>query len=281
MSKQITDLLGRPARSSLYLILSLCLMASVALADAVQLTGAAVQGGVIVGKAPTGSKAFLNNEPLITTEHGAFVFGFGKDDDSAVEIKVQLPTGDTWQQSIKPEARAFQIQRIDGLPADRVTPPPHVQDRIEQEALMARQARQNISQLTGFTESFVWPVVGRITGVYGSQRILNGEPRAPHWGVDVAAPTGTPVIAPASGRVVLVHPDMYFSGGTVFIDHGHGLMSAFLHLDQIFAEEGQHINQGERFATVGASGRATGPHLDWRVSWRDVRVDAQLLVSQP
>lgn len=250
-------------------------------ADAVHLTGTPVQGGVLIGKAPTGSSAFLDGEPLTTSKHGAFVFGFGKEDTKPVRLSVRLPDGNLWEQSIKPQARAFRIQRIDGLEPDKVTPPPQVQERIAHEAMMARQARQAISDLTGFTESFIWPVAGPITGVYGSQRILNGEPRAPHWGIDIAAPTGTPVVAPASGRVVLVHPDMYFSGGTVFIDHGHGLMSSFLHLDQILVKQDQVVAQGERFATVGSTGRSTGPHLDWRVSWKEVRVDAQLLVSRP
>lgn len=270
-----------PLLCFVYLLLALMALAPEARADAVHITGSAVQGGVLIGKAPTGSRAFLNGEPLPTSEHGAFVFGFGKEETDPVRVKVKLPNGTTWEQAIKPEVRAFRVQRIDGLEPERVTPPPEVQERITQEALMARQARQAVSGLTGFTEPFIWPVVGPITGVYGSQRILNGQPRAPHWGLDIAAPTGTPVVAPASGQVVLVHPDMYFSGGTVFIDHGHGLMSAFLHLDQILVEQGQTLTQGERFATVGSTGRSTGPHLDWRVSWKDIRVDAQLLVSQP
>jgi len=262
----------------LVLLLSVGLELPIAHATEVQFSGSPVQGGIVFGKATSGAKVFLNNEPLPITAEGHFVFGFPKDAERQALVEVALPDGEVWSQSIAPKVRTFQVQRIDGLEPSKVTPPEEVMTRIQQEAELARTARSSISELEGFREDFMWPVQGRLTGVYGAQRILNGQPRAPHWGVDIAAPTGTPVHSPASGRVVLVHPDMYFSGGTVFIDHGHGLMSAFLHLDQINVEEGQQLSKGDAFATVGETGRATGPHLDWRVSWRDIRVDAQLLV---
>lgn len=248
-------------------------------ADAVHLTGHAVQGGMMVAKAPPGSSPLLNGQPIPISEHGFFVFAFGKDAIDPVTISVTLPNRGLWEQTVTPRQREFKVQSINGLNPDQVTPPPEVTQRIAYEADLARGARQTISELLGFTEPFIWPVVGRLTGVYGSQRILNGQPRAPHWGVDIAAPLGTEVRSPASGRVVLVHQDMYFSGGTVFIDHGLGVLSAFLHLEDILVEEGRSVQQGEVFATVGSTGRSTGPHLDWRVSWGNVRIDPELLVD--
>lgn len=256
------------------------LLSSPGHAQPVQLTGHLVQGGVLVGQAPPGSQVIWNDLALPISDEGKFVFGLAKDAAETTALTVRLPNGDDWQTEITPLARDFQVQRIDGLEPSKVTPPPEVMERIANDAHLARSARQMISEHVGFDVPFKWPVQGRITGVYGSQRILNGEPRAPHWGVDIAAPTGTPVLAPAAGKIALVHEDMYFSGGTLFVDHGHGLMSAFLHLDQINVVPGEWVDQGQPIATVGSTGRSTGPHLDWRVSWRDVRVDAQLLVEQ-
>ena len=140
-------------------------------------------------------------------------------------------------------------------------------------------ARNRRDERTDFAGSFEWPATGRISGVYGSQRVLNGEPSRPHFGLDIAAPTGTPVYAPADGIVTLAHPDMYFSGGTMILDHGHGLSSSFLHLSEILVESGTQVNQGDLIARIGASGRASGPHLDWRMNWLDRRVDPRPLVA--
>ncbi|MCW9049607.1 MAG: M23 family metallopeptidase, partial [Deltaproteobacteria bacterium] len=147
-----------------------------------------------------------------------------------------------------------------------------------QEAQLVAQAREKESTQLHFKESFIWPVIGRISGVYGSQRIFNGEPRRPHFGIDIAAPKGTAVIAPAGGEVSLAHQGMFFSGATLIIDHGHGLSSSFLHLDKILVKPGDIITQGQKIATVGATGRVTGPHLDWRVNWFEQRLDPALLV---
>ena len=237
-----------------------------------------LQGALVVGQSEGLVDVSVDGEPVPVTDAGQFVLGFGKDASEPVRVDARWRDGRRATTTLTPKRREFQVQRIDGLDQDMVTPPAETLARIRTEAAQARQARQIISDHTGFAQPFVWPVKGPITGVYGSQRILNGEPRAPHWGIDIAASTGTPVVSPADGQVVLVHEDMYFSGGTLFVDHGHGVMSAFLHLDQIDVDDGQSVAQGERLGTVGASGRATGPHLDWRVSWRDVRVDAGLLV---
>src|SRR3546814_201475 len=172
----------------------------------------------------------------------------------------------------------LQIQRIDGIAKDYVSPPEDVLARIRADAEAASAARAADRPETDFDSGFAWPAEGPISGVYGSQRILNGEPRQPHYGVDIAGPVGTPVKAPADGVVTLAHPGMYFSGATLIIDHGHGLSSTFLHLDSIGVAVGQHVRQGEVVARLGKSGRVTGPHLDWRMNWRDQRIDPALLV---
>ena len=145
---------------------------------------------------------------------------------------------------------------------------------------MAREARKLDAERTDFLTGFIWPAKGRISGVYGSQRILNGQPRRPHFGVDVAAPVGTEVRAPADGVVTMVHSDMFYSGGTMILDHGHGLSSSFLHLHRILVKKGQRIRQGDLIAEIGATGRVTGPHLDWRINLFAKRLDPQLLVSE-
>lgn len=246
----------------------------------VQLSGHLVQGGLLIGTAPPGSQVMLDDEPVLVAEDGRFLVGFGRDTTGPHRLSVRTADDGTWEQILMPQARSFEIQRIDGLPSEKVTPRPEVLERIGEEAALARQARTRRDARTDWEDGFVWPLTGRITGVYGSQRILNGQARAPHWGLDIAAPTGTPVQAPAAGIVSLVHPDMYFSGGTLFLDHGHGLVSAFLHLSDILVDAGQRVEQGEIIARVGATGRATGPHLDWRISLGDVRIDPALLLPQ-
>ncbi|HEU0237368.1 MAG TPA: M23 family metallopeptidase, partial [Candidatus Limnocylindrales bacterium] len=177
------------------------------------------------------------------------------------------------------QQRAYDIQRVDGLPQEKVTPPEEVLARIAAEQAMVEEVRKVDRPEPWFETGFVWPVVGPISGIYGSQRILNGEPRWPHYGVDVVAPEGTPVVAPADGLVVLVNPDMYYSGGTVVLDHGFGLTSAYLHLKEISVEEGQTLRQGDRLGSVGATGRVTGAHLDWRFNWFDERLDPVLIAG--
>lgn len=266
----------RTLLSSLVLLLALC-GATTAAAE-VDLQGDVVQGGLIFGQAPAGSRVQLDDDELMVSERGHFLIGFSRDDSDTRQLLVTLPNGSSWSRDLQPEPREFDIQRIDGLPSEQVTPRPEVLARIRDEASLARRVRERRDARTDWTGGFIWPLYGPITGVYGSQRILNDQPRAPHWGVDIAAPTGTMVRAPAAGVVTLTHPDMYFSGGTLFLDHGHGLVSAFLHLSEILVETGQRVEQGDNIARVGATGRATGPHLDWRISLGDTRVDPELLV---
>lgn len=244
----------------------------------VELRGQLVQGSMLVGRTEPTNRIYLNGDEVPVSETGYFVFGFAREADSDHDLKVVTADGETLDYSLDVASREFDIQRIDGLPQQTVTPDPEIQERVRRENQQIAEARQVRSDMTYFAGPYAWPAQGRISGVYGSQRILNGEPRAPHWGLDIAAPTGTPVYAPVNGVVVLAHPDMFMSGGTLIVDHGHGVFSNFLHLHRIHVEVGDYIEQGDKIAEIGATGRATGPHLDWRMNWGAMRVDPQLLL---
>lgn len=243
----------------------------------ITLEGALVQGGLLIGQAPEASRLLLNGEALPVTQDGYFLIGFARDQVEPSQLTL-VQGQQRWNKQLMPQPREFNIQSIDGLPQEKVTPAPESMQRIRDEAAQTRAARERRDDRDDFKQDFIWPVTGPITGVYGSQRILNGEPRNPHWGIDIAAPVGTPVLAPAAGIITLVHDDMYFSGGTLLLDHGLGLSSAFLHLERILVEPGQRVEQGEVIAEVGATGRVTGAHLDWRMNLGAVRVDPALLV---
>ncbi|RFF27995.1 MULTISPECIES: M23 family metallopeptidase [unclassified Wenzhouxiangella] len=247
--------------------------------EPVSFEGEMVQGGLVIGQAPAGSSVSIDGEPVVTSDSGRFLVAFEREQTQPEKVEVTLPTGMRLERRLEPQPREFDIQRIDGLPQDQVTPPESVLARIRDDARQAREARRRRDARADWASGFDWPLTGPVTGVYGSQRILNGEPRNPHWGIDIAADTGTPVRAPAPGVVTLAHPDMYFSGATLFIDHGHGLVSAFLHLDAIHVDVGDEVDRGQLIADVGATGRATGPHLDWRMNLREVRIDPALLLD--
>lgn len=248
--------------------------------DVLKIQGELTQGSMLVGKTEPGNQVELNGRSLNVSESGYFVFGFEREAEREHELTVVTDAGERHQYPLEVASREFDIQRIDGLPPQTVTPDPEIQERVRRENQQIAQARQVRSDMTYFTGPYIWPAEGRISGVYGSQRILNGEPRAPHWGLDIAAPTGTPVYAPVNGVVVLAHPDMFMSGGTLIVDHGHGVFSNFLHLHRILVDVGDYIEQGDPIAEIGATGRATGPHLDWRMNWEAMRVDPQLLLPE-
>ncbi|MEQ8287474.1 M23 family metallopeptidase [Thalassospira sp.] len=241
--------------------------------------GQFVQGGIVFGQTDAGVQVLLDGDAIDTiAPDGRFILGFPRDYEGPAKVSIKHANGSVEEFAYDIGDREFNIQRIDGLPPKMVTPDPKVMSRIKDDSRQAREARTERFTEKFLENGFIWPVLGPISGVYGSQRILNGEPRAPHWGVDVAVPTGTPVVAPADGIVTLAHPDMYFSGATLFIDHGLGMVSAFLHLSEIDVKVGEVVKQGDLIGEVGASGRATGPHLDWRINVGAARVDAQLLV---
>lgn len=249
-------------------------------ASELRLEGKLVQGGLVTGHAAPGVQVTFDGRKVRVSEDGVFLIGFGRDAKPQSILEIEFQDGRKTTQRLEVAKRDYKIQRIDGLPQRKVTPKPDDLKRIRQEAALVKAARRRDDPRTDFRRGFIWPAAGRVSGVYGSQRILNGEPRRPHFGVDVVAPVGTPVVAPADGVVTLVHPDMFFSGGTLVIDHGHGLTSSFLHLSEVLVEVGQRVKQGELVARIGATGRVTGAHLDWRMNLFDARIDPQLLVGE-
>ncbi len=246
---------------------------------AIELTGAAIQGGLIFGQAGPDSHVLLDGVPIAISNNGHFVIGFGRDETGSRELRVTSGDGEVDLKRLLVQAREYAIERVDGLPPTTVTPAPEAASRIKQDARMVATARQHRDKQAYYTNGFAWPAKGRISGVYGSQRVLNGEPRRPHYGLDIAAPEGTDVYAPADGLITMTHPDMYFSGGTIVLDHGQGLSSTFLHLSKILVEAGSFVKQGDLIARIGATGRASGPHLDWRMNWLNRRVNPQALVA--
>jgi murein DD-endopeptidase MepM/ murein hydrolase activator NlpD len=246
-------------------------------ARCVDLQGQLQQGGLIWGQVTPGIAVSLDGQPLDVLADGIFLAGFGRDAAGTAELVV----GDC-RQPLAVASREYNIQRVEGVPQQTVTPPPEVLERIarERELVNAAKARwiARPDLLADALAGFSWPVEGRISGVYGSQRVYNGTPGNPHYGVDVAVPTGTIVRAPTSGVVTLAEPDLFYSGGTIILDHGYRLSSSFLHLSKVLVAVGDEVQAGDIIGEVGATGRATGPHLDWRMAWRNERIDPQFLV---
>ena len=246
---------------------------------ALELQGSLQQGGLVLGVVEQGSVAYYQDKPLQLTDRGQFLLGLGRDAPANIEIR----TVDTDQmQTIHKYTvarREYRIQKVNGVPAKTVTPSESDLARIRHDSALVKRARRDITNEIDFLDGFEKPLNGPITGVYGSQRVYNGVPKNPHYGVDYAAPTGTAVKAPAAGVVRLAHRDLFYSGGTLIIDHGHGLSSSFLHLSDILVAEGSRVTHGQTIAKVGATGRATGPHLDWRMNWRNQRIDPQLVLE--
>lgn len=245
----------------------------------VTIRGETIQGGLLFIQAAPGSRAFLDDQEIMVSPAGDFLVGFDRDETGERQLRVVFPQGEPERVTLKVRPRDYVIERVDGLPPSTVTPDPEAAQRIADEAAMVSAARALREPRTDYLDGFDWPASGRISGVYGSQRILNGEPGRPHYGMDIAAPTGSPVYAPADGVITLAYADMYFSGGTLILDHGQGLSSTFLHLSKIVVETGARVKKGDLIALVGATGRASGPHLDWRMNWLDRKVDPQLLMT--
>lgn len=250
-----------------------------AMANCVELSGNLIQGGLIWGKVSPDSRVSLNGVALDVLEDGTTIAGFGRDAPATAELLVE--GGDSCKQTLHVTRREYKIQRVTGVPQQTVTPPPEQMERIRREQALvdAAKARRlpRPDLLQGALAGFQWPAPGPVSGVYGSQRFYNGTAGNPHFGVDMAVPTGTPVRAPAAGIVTLAEPDLFFSGGTIILDHGFRLSSSFLHLSKVLVAVGQEVSTGDVIGEVGATGRATGAHLDWRMNWRDQRIDPQLL----
>ncbi len=255
------------------------LLTANALAAELQLNGVLKQGALVQGVTQPGNRVHFNGAAVQVDPAGHFLIGFGRDAPPRAELLIHGEHARPEQHVLQVEQRSYQEQRIDGLPADQVSPrSAETLERIRQEATLVKRARRIATLESHYVGGFRWPMdTGIITGVYGSRRILNGKPRRPHYGVDIAAPTDTPVYAPAAGVVSLVHRDMYFTGGTLIIDHGHGLSSTMMHLQRIHVQEGTAVTPGLLVGRVGATGRATGPHLDWRINLFQKRLDPELI----
>jgi len=248
------------------------------------------QGGLVIARVPVGSTVEILDETPIATNTssiatnlkvvapGLIVFGIGRDEVQPKLLHIRLSNGETLHRKIMITTRQFNIENINGVPQATVTPPPEIAARIEREQAEVVLARLRNDDRLDFDTKFIWPVEGRVSGVYGSQRIYNGTPKSWHSGLDVAAAQGTPIKAPAGGIISFAKPDLYLTGGTVLIDHGMGISSNFLHLSRLDVKVGDRVEQGQVIGLVGSTGRATGPHMHWGMNWLKVRIDPQLLV---
>ena len=244
-----------------------------------QLTDQFFQGALIVGKTAPDNKVTLNGKTIKVSATGDYALGFSRDEKKDSKLVITKPDGTVEERLLKPMKREYNIQRIKGISKKIMNPNKKANTRVVQDNKKISAARKVDSNLTAFAQGFIAPSNGIITGVYGSQRYYNGVPKTPHYGLDYAGKTGEPVKAPADGTVLMYVPDMFYSGGTMIIDHGHGVSSTFLHLSDSYVKVGDKVKQGDVVAAIGSSGRATGPHLDWRINWFNVRLDPALVLK--
>lgn len=238
------------------------------------------QGTLVIGSTDPGAIVEYAGRTVRVSPSGRFAFGVGRDAVGPLVVNVRSPATGTIAHRIEVTPRDWPIERIDGVPPATVNPPPDIAERIAREQAQVASARTRDDAREDFAQRFIWPVEGRISGRFGNQRVYNGEAKAPHSGMDIAAAQGTPVKAPAAGIVTFAAPDLYLTGGTVLIDHGAGVSSNFLHLSRIDVQVGDRVEQGQVFAAVGSTGRSTGPHLHWGMNWFDIRVDPLLVLER-
>ncbi len=249
------------------------LMLSTAASAAVpDLPSSVSQGGLVIGHTTPGTRVTVAGKPVHVGDDGLFVFGAGRDEQGPIRVTLGKVS-----RSVAVTPRDWPIERVNGVPPTTVNPPPEIAARIQREQAEVVAARDRDDAREDFAQGFIWPVSGRISGRFGNQRIYNGDPKAPHSGMDIAVPEGTPVKAPADGVITFAKPDLYLTGGTVLLDHGFGLSSNFLHLSRIDVKVGQHVRQGQVIGAAGKTGRATGPHVHWGFNWFGTRLDPLLL----
>ena len=245
---------------------------------AVEFKGKFLQGHYIIGSTNPSAQIIIDKKEVKVSKEGYFVFGIDRDRKFDLII-TKIENGNKEKITKKILKRKYNIQRIDGLEESKVTPPESVYKRIKEENNKIGKARAINSDLIFFKDQFIMPVEGIISGVYGSQRILNGKPRWPHYGIDIAAKKGTMIKSSGSGTVTMAEDDLYYTGGTIIMDHGHGISTIYSHLETVLVSIGDKINQGDIIGTVGSTGRSTGPHLDFRVNWFQTRLDPMSVIN--
>lgn len=239
----------------------------------------ATQGQLIIGIAPVGTIVkFAGKTQIVKSnkKYGKFPIGISRDHKKIAVIKL-IKNNKTYSHKINIHQRKYDIQKINGIPSKKVTPPKSYYERIGRESKEIKNSRINTTEKKYYTRKWIHPTHGIITGVYGSQRYFNGKPRRPHLGIDIANKRGTPVYAPQKGVVRLAQKDNYFSGHTLIIDHGNHINTSFIHLHKMLVKEGDYVKQGDIIGTMGSTGRSTGPHLDWRINWHSIKLDPALL----
>lgn len=244
-----------------------------------ELKGETTQGGLMIGRAAPNSIVTLDGQPVLVAPDGSFVIGFSRDHGLTAVLDVSVNRGPRERRTLVVMPRIFDIQSITGVAQKYVEPSPEDMKRIQEEQRLIREARAKRSLVADFGSGFIWPVTGPISGVFGSQRVFNGQPRAPHNGVDIAAPRGTLIHAAADGTVTLAGPDLFFNGNLMILDHGLGLTTVYAHMDEFLVKPGERVKKGQVIGKVGATGRVTGPHLHWGANWSGVGLDPQLLVG--
>ena len=240
--------------------------------NAIEFQGKFIQGHFILGKTNPDAKVLVGKKEVKVSKDGFFVFGIDRDRKFDL-VFTKIKNNKKIKIIKKVLKRKYNIQRIDGLAESKVTPPESVYKRIKKENNAIGEARAINSDLLFFKEKFIMPVEGIISGVYGSQRILNGKPRWPHYGIDIAAKLGTMIKSSGTGVVTMAEDDLYYTGGTIIMDHGHGISTIYSHLENVLVSVGDQINKGDVIGTVGSTGRSTGPHLDFRINWFQTRLD--------
>ena len=241
------------------------------------LEGDFIQGGLVKGKTDNNKSVKFKKRLLRKTSKGFFVIGFGRDHPQIANLSLKI--NQKWiTKNINIEKRVYKTQVINGLEKKMVTPPKSFYDRIIRENKVIKEIRNLDSDIDFIFQKLNWPAKGIISGVFGSQRILNGKPKRPHYGIDIAAKKGTSVFAPIKSIVRMAEKDLYYTGGTIMLDHGHGVTSVYSHLSLINVNVGDKVKKGQKIGEIGSTGRSTGPHLDWRINWFLERLDPALLV---
>lgn len=243
-------------------------------------SGSFEQGGLVVGRAAPGASVEIDGNKLLVSPAGVFCFGLSYDGVRPVQVSALFADGSTELSAITPIQRQYNIQAIDGLPENYVEPPPDIAERMARERALIVEARKRDTDGTDFSTPIEWPCAGRLSGIYGSQRILNGKPMAPHLAVDVAAPEGTPIHAAADG-IVSITDEYYLEGNFTLLDHGHGVNTCYLHQSQRLVQPGQAVKRGDVIGLIGHTGRATGPHTHWGLCWFELKLDPSRATRTP